>query len=62
MKINYYHGSPLVLDYVKSGCDITPIKALAEAFSHKPTKLSIDDNWKIYHNGTIKGYLYVVDE
>jgi hypothetical protein len=62
MKTKYYHGSPLILDCVKSGCDITPNKTLAEAFSHKPTRLSIDDNGIIYHNGTTKGYLYEVDE
>jgi len=37
-------------------------QTLAEAFSHKPSRLSIDDNGKIFHNGTAKGYLYEVDE
>lgn len=62
MKILYYHGSPFILEYVKKGCDITPNINLAEAFSHKPTRLSIDDNGNIYHNGTTNGYLYVLDE
>lgn len=38
------------------------MKELAEAFSHKPQCLSYDDNGNIFHTGTQKGYLYIVDE
>lgn len=57
----YYHGSPLILEYLNAGCDITPCKELAEAFSHKPTDISIHSK-VIKHNGIQKGYLYIVDE
>lgn len=39
--------------------------ALAEAFSHKPSALGYDDygdDRSIVHNGSAKGYLYIVDE
>ncbi len=58
----WYHGSNLILDTLLEGSTITQWKELAEAFSHKPTGLSIDDDGKIYHNGTEKGYLYIIDE
>ena len=48
---NYYHGSPLKLVVLRKGSTITPVKKLAEAFSHKPTKLSIYADGKIKHNG-----------
>lgn len=35
---------------------------MAEAFSHKPTRLEYDDEGKIKHNGKKNGYLYVIDE
>ena len=59
----YYHGSPLKLDELSTGSTITPWKELAMAFSHKPSKLSIDDDNKISHNGQIyPTYLYIIDE
>jgi len=58
----WYHGTNLVLDTLRAGSTITQWKELAEAFSHKPTRLSYDDDGKIYHNGTEPGYLYVIDE
>ena len=35
---------------------------LAEAFSHKPVILAIDDNNSIVHNGKEYGYLYILNE
>ena len=58
----WYHGSNLILSELKQGSTITQWRALAEAFSHKPTILSYDDNGAIFHNGVQKGYLYVIDE
>lgn len=58
----WYHGSNLILAELKEGSTITQWRALAEAFSHKPTILSYEDNGVIFHNGVQKGYLYVIDE
>ena len=58
----WYHGSNMVFSEMKEGSTITQWKELAEAFSHKPSLLSYDDNGTIYHNGTEKGYLYTIDE
>ena len=58
----WYHGSNMVFSELREGSTITQWKELAEAFSHQPDRLSCDDNGKIYHNGTEKGYLYVIDE
>ena len=58
----WYHGTNLVLDTLRTGSTITQWKELAEAFSHQPSRLSYDDDGKIYHNGTEAGYLYVIDE
>ena len=58
----WYHGSNMVFSELREGSTITQWKELAEAFSHQPDRLSYDDDGKIYHNGTEKGYLYVIDE
>ena len=58
----WYHGSNMGFSELREGSTITQWKELAEAFSHQPDRLSYDDNGKIYHNGTEKGYLYVIDE
>ena len=58
----WYHGSNKVFSELREGSTITQWKELAEAFSHQPDRLSYDDDGKIYHNGTEKGYLYVIDE
>lgn len=58
----WYHGSNKVFEVLKEGSTITQWKELAEAFSHKPTILAIDDDKSIFHNGKEYGYLYVVDE
>ncbi len=58
----WYHGTNVQFDVLQEGSTITQWKALAEAFSHQPTRLSYDDNGKIFHNGTEKGYLYIIAE
>ena len=58
----WYHGSNIVFSELKEGSTVTQWRELAEAFSHKPTRLSYDDNGVISHNGNEKGYLYILDE
>jgi hypothetical protein len=61
----WFHGSPLSLDTLAAGSSITRSRAVAEAFSHRPTCLGIGDEDRpitICHNGTEQGMLYVVDE
>lgn len=58
----WYHGSDKRFEILREGSTITQWKELAEAFSHQPSALEYDDNGVISHNGTEKGYLYVIDE
>lgn len=58
----WYHGSNLKIEILRAGSTITQWKELAEAFSHRPTLLSYDDNGNITHNGKETGYLYKIDE
>lgn len=58
----WYHGSDKVFTELREGSTITQWRELAEAFSHKPTKLGYEDNGEISHNGKKYGYLYVIDE
>ena len=58
----WYHGSNVLFTELKAGSTITQWRALAEAFSHKPSMLSYDDDGTITHNGKEPGYLYVIDE
>lgn len=58
----WYHGSNRVFTELRAGSTVTQWRELAEAFSHKPSRLSYDDSGVISHNGTEKGYLYVIDE
>lgn len=58
----WYHGSNVVFSELREGSTITQWRELAEAFSHQPTMLCCDDDGTITHNGTQKGYLYVIDE
>jgi len=58
----WYHGSNKVFELLDEGSTITQWKELAEAFSHKPPMLAIDDDNSIYHNGKEYGYLYIIDE
>ena len=59
---NWYHGSSEIFSELKANSTITQWKELAEAFSHQPSALWYDDNGVISHNGTEKGYLYIIDE
>lgn len=58
----WYHGSPYEIDTLLPGSTVTPWRALAEAFSHKPPMLAIDDDGTITHNGAAFGYLYRIAE
>lgn len=58
----WYHGSNNIFSELRIGSTITQWKELAEAFSHQPSCLEYDDNGVIRHNGTEKGYLYIIDE
>lgn len=58
----WYHGSDKKLEILREGSTITVWRELAEAFSHRPTILSYDDEGNILHNGMKNGYLYVIDE
>ncbi|NLS79196.1 MAG: hypothetical protein GXY76_18260 [Chloroflexi bacterium] len=58
----WYHGSPLELTILRAGSTITQDRALASAFSHKPTLLCIEDDGTIRHNGTQPGILYRIAE
>lgn len=58
----WYHGSNTKFDVLNENSTITQWKELAEAFSHQPSCLGYDDAGEISHNGTQKGYLYVIDE
>ena len=43
---------------LREGSTITPNRALAEAFSHKPPILSCEADGTLLHNGKKYGYLY----
>ena len=58
----WYHGLPERFTLLRAGSTITQWRALAEAFSHKPQALSYEDDGSIWQNGTLPGYLYVIDE
>ena len=58
----WYHGSNKIFTELRENSTITQWRELAEAFSHRPTGLGYDDDGRIIHNGTEKGYLYIIDE
>lgn len=58
----WYHGSNVRIRELRIGSTITQWKELAEAFSHKLSQLSYDDDGNILHNGLARGYLYIIDE
>jgi len=58
----WYHGSPEDLTELATGSTITPNRALARAFSHKPTLVCLEDDGAIRHNGIRAGTLYRIDE
>ena len=58
----WYHGSPLELTTLLTGSTITQRRDLARIFAHKPAIVSFEDDGRIKHNGTLPGYLYIIDE
>ena len=56
----WFHGSPLNLEKLGKGSSITQIEKLAQAFSTKPTIVSVSDDGSIRHNGKEKGYIYQI--
>jgi hypothetical protein len=58
----WFHGSPIKIDVLKPGSTITRDQHLAEVFSHKPTFVLVSDDGQIQHNGSMPGFLYVIDE
>lgn len=58
----WYHGSNARFDALREGSTVTQWRELAEAFSHKPAMLCIEDDGSIWHNGAERGWLYVIDE
>jgi len=58
----WYHGSPSRLRTLRPGSTITQDRALAAAFAHKPSILSLEDDGRIRHNGRGPGWLHVVAE
>ena len=58
----WYHGSNKIFSELRTNSTITQWKELAEAFSHQPSGLGYDDHGVISHNGTEKGFLYIIDE
>lgn len=58
----WYHGSQEALTTLRTGSSITQNRDIARIFSHRPAITSIEDDGSIKHNGTVPGYLYLVDE
>ena len=58
----WYHGSNKKFSLLREGSTITPNRALAEAFSHKPPILSCEADGTLLRNGKKYGYLYCIDE
>lgn len=60
----WYHGSQQELTTLRVGSSITQNRDIARIFSHRPAILSmVDDGKSIFkHNGTVHGYLYIVNE
>lgn len=67
---DWFHGSPLELGTLAAGSTVTRCRVVAEAFAHKPTRVNIQEHSNgdtvlrvtVTHNGTLPGFLYVVDE
>lgn len=58
----WYHGSQEKLARLCVGSSITQNRDIAQAFSHRPSVLSISNDGTIKHNGTVPGYLCIVSE
>jgi hypothetical protein len=56
----WFHGSPFALKMLRKGSSITQIENLAQAFSTRPSMVSVSDDGKIRHNGQSKGRIYRV--
>lgn len=63
----WYHGSPQRLEALQEGSTVTPVLELAEAFSHKPSRVgwTVTDydgeRWiRVDHNGERHGFLHRV--
>ena len=63
LKINpdgiWYHGSDRVFTVLRANSTVTQWRELAEAFSHRPTRLSYDDGGAIRLSDTPGGGLSV---
>ena len=59
---SWYHGSQRRLTTIRAGSSITQDRAVARAFSHRPSRVSLPGNGTVKHDGTAPGYLYVVAE
>lgn len=58
----WYHGSPSELTTLRAGSTITQRRELGRIFAHKPTVVSIEDDGRVKHNGTMPGFLYLIAE
>ena len=60
----WYHGSPVELDVLRKGSSVTQLKEIAKAFSHRPSRMSIEDDEcsSVKHNSSLPGRLYVISE
>lgn len=58
----WLHGSPRPLTALRPASTVTPERAMAEAFSHKPARVFTDEHGAIRYNGCADGYFYRVDE
>jgi hypothetical protein len=56
----WFHGSSLKLEMLQEGSSITQIEKLAQAFSSRPSIISVDDDGRIKHNGKSRGRVYRV--
>ena len=56
----WFHGSPLELEALRKGSSITQMEKLAQAFSTKPSIISVSDDGKIKHSGKRNGRVYSV--
>ena len=56
----WFCGSSISLTTVPFGIAITQSRALARAYSHKPSLVVADTERQVRHNGRLPGYLYQV--
>lgn len=61
--MGWYHGSQAELSTLRVGGSITQNQAIARAFSHRPSLVSVDEViGLVKHDGTAQGFLYEIDE